>query len=252
MGTAMTFDHCTTFEQLAKEGPIELHGLRKFAGDDLRFAKRMAEARMRCATIEEAIREAGESNESHNAQALLHFATQASTCTGCGLSDTRTKTVFSRGDGLSGLLVVGEAPGADEDASGVPFIGKSGQSLDKMLLDVGIDPAKVYVCNVVKCRPPKNRVPAVAEIAACSGFLLRQIQLVKPRVIVTLGATAGRAVLGAEKWPGMVAIRGQWQRGLEADVMPTFHPAYLFRVPKAKVEALEDMKAVAAKLGQLR
>ena len=185
----------------------------------------------------------------HNAQALIHLATSASACTGCGLSDTRTKTVFSRGDGSSGLVVVGEAPGADEDQSGVPFCGKSGGALDKMLVDVGLDPATVYVCNVVKCRPPKNRVPAVAEIAACQGFLFRQIQLVKPRVILTLGATAGRAVLGPEKWPGMVAIRGKWQRALEADVMPTFHPAYLFRVPNAKADALQDMRAVAAKLG---
>lgn len=178
-------------------------------------------------------------------QALVHLEAMVSTCQGCGLAETRNKTAFSRGDGSSGLVVVGEAPGADEDEQGVPFVGSSGKMLDKMLTTVGLDPATVYVCNVVKCRPPKNRVPQVAEIAACSGYLFRQIQLVKPKVILTLGQTAGRATLGPEKWPGMIEVRGKWQRALDADVMPTFHPAYLFRMPSAKAAFQEDLQAVA-------
>jgi DNA polymerase len=183
-------------------------------------------------------------------QALVHLQTLVSSCQGCGLAETRNKTAFSRGDGSSGLVVVGEAPGADEDEQGVPFVGSSGRSLDKMLVEAGIDPATVYVCNVVKCRPPKNRVPQVVEIAACSGYLFRQIQLVKPRVILTLGQTAGRTVLGSDKWPGMVEARGHWRRALNADVLPTFHPAYLFRVPSAKAAMGEDMRSVAERIAE--
>lgn len=178
-------------------------------------------------------------------QALVHLQAMVSSCQGCGLAETRNKTAFSRGDGSSGLVIVGEAPGADEDEQGVPFVGSSGKMLDRMLTTVGLDPATVYICNVVKCRPPKNRVPQVAEIAACSGYLFRQIQLVKPRVILTLGQTAGRAILGGEKWPGMIEIRGKWQKALDANVMPTFHPAYLFRVSSAKAAFQEDLQAVA-------
>ena len=185
-------------------------------------------------------------------QALVHLRTMVSACQMCGLGETRTNTVFSRGDGSSGLVVVGEAPGADEDATGTPFVGSSGKVLDKALTSVGIDPAKAYVCNVVKCRPPKNRVPQVAEIAACSGYLFRQIQLIKPRVILTLGTTAGRAILGAEKWPGMVSIRGKWQAALDSAVMPTFHPAYLFRVSSARAAFEEDLRAVAERLTVVR
>lgn len=182
-------------------------------------------------------------------QALVHLQAMVSNCRMCSLADTRTLTAFSRGNGSSGLCIVGEAPGEDEDEQGVPFVGSSGKMLDKMLTSVGLDPSTVYIANVVKCRPPKNRVPQVAEIAACSGYLFRQIQLVKPKVILTLGQTAGRAILGGEKWPGMISIRGKWQRALDADVMPTFHPAYLLRVPSAKPAVYEDMKAVAVKLG---
>ena len=185
-------------------------------------------------------------------QALGHLRSMVSTCTMCGLAETRLNTVFSRGDGSSGLVVVGEAPGADEDATGTPFVGASGKVLDKALTSVGIDPTKVYVANVVKCRPPQNRVPQVVEIAACSGYLFRQIQLVKPRVILTLGQTAGRAILGAEKWPGMVDIRGKWQAALDAAVMPTFHPAYLFRVSSARAAFEEDSRAVAERLTLVR
>ena len=185
-------------------------------------------------------------------QALGHLRTMVLTCRMCGLGETRLNTVFSRGDGSSGLVVVGEAPGADEDASGTPFVGSSGKVLDKALTSVGIDPKTTYVCNVVKCRPPQNRVPQVVEISACSGYLFRQIQLVKPRVILTLGQTAGRAILGAEKWPGMVDIRGKWQAALDAAVMPTFHPAYLFRVSSARAAFEEDFRAVAERLTLVR
>lgn len=185
-------------------------------------------------------------------QALRHLRVMAENCCCCGLGNTRMNTVFSRGDGSSGLVVVGEAPGAEEDATGVPFVGSSGKVLNKALAFVGIDPAKAYVCNVVKCRPPKNRVPQVIEIAACSGYLFRQIQLVRPRVILTLGTTAGRAILGAEKWPGMVSIRGKWQAALDSAVMPTFHPAYLFRVSSARAAFEEDLRAVAERLTVVR
>ncbi len=170
-------------------------------------------------------------------------------CTKCGLSQHRKQTVFARGDGSSGVCFVGEGPGADEDAQGLPFVGKAGQLLDRMIEAMGLTRDEVYVCNVVKCRPPDNRKPEPDEMAACMPYLNEQLDLVAPRVIVALGATAVQGLFGTTE--GITRLRGKWKtyRG-QIDVMPTFHPAYLLRNPAAKREVWEDLQDVLRRIGR--
>ncbi len=170
-------------------------------------------------------------------------------CTRCGLSQHRKQTVFARGTGSSGVCFVGEGPGADEDAAGLPFVGAAGQLLDKMIAAMGLGRDEVYVCNVVKCRPPDNRKPELDEMAACIPYLNEQLDLIQPRVIVALGATAVQGLLGTTE--GITRLRGRWQqyRG-QIDVMPTFHPAYLLRTPSAKREVWDDLQEVLRRVGR--
>ncbi|GAC1353057.1 MAG: uracil-DNA glycosylase [Polyangiales bacterium] len=168
-------------------------------------------------------------------------------CTRCALHETRTQTVFARGSALAELMFVGEGPGAEEDAQGLPFVGKAGQLLDKMIEAMGLSPPNVYVANIVKCRPPGNRKPEPVEMETCEGYLHEQIALVQPKVIVALGATA---VEGLLKVSGITKLRGSWRlyRGA-IPVMPTFHPAYLLRNPPAKREVWADLQEVMKRLG---
>jgi uracil-DNA glycosylase family 4 len=177
------------------------------------------------------------------------LAREVSGCTRCGLHARRTQTVFARGSGSSGLCFVGEGPGADEDAEGLPFVGKAGQLLDRMIVAMGLSRDDVYVCNIVKCRPPDNRKPEPEEMAACIPYLHEQLELVQPEVIVALGATAVQGLLGTTE--GITRLRGRWKlyRGKIA-VMPTFHPAYLLRTPAAKREVWEDLKAVLRQMNR--
>jgi uracil-DNA glycosylase len=170
-------------------------------------------------------------------------------CTKCGLSQHRKQTVFARGTGSSGVCFVGEGPGADEDAQGLPFVGKAGQLLDRMIEAMGLGRDEVYVCNVVKCRPPDNRKPELEEMAACLPYLNEQLELIQPRVIVALGATAVQGLFGTTE--GITRLRGKWKtyRG-QIDVMPTFHPAYLLRTPAAKREVWDDLQDVLRKIGR--
>lgn len=170
-------------------------------------------------------------------------------CTKCSLHLGRTQTVFSRGTGSSGLCFVGEGPGADEDAQGFPFVGAAGQLLDKMIEAMGLERDEVYICNIVKCRPPENRKPAPEEMSACSAFLERQLALINPQVIVALGATAALGLLGDTR--GITKIRGKFRlyQGKIA-VMPTFHPAYLLRNPGAKREVWTDLQQVLKHMGR--
>lgn len=181
--------------------------------------------------------------------ALSSLQAEVAACEACGLHATRTQTVFARGQGTVGVCFVGEGPGADEDAQGLPFVGKAGQLLDKMIGAMGLDRDEVYIANIVKCRPPKNRKPEVDEMSACVGYLRRQLDLVQPEVIVALGATAVQGLLGTSQ--GITRMRGNWKlyEGRIA-VMPTFHPAYLLRSPAAKREVWEDLKAVLRHLGR--
>jgi len=174
-------------------------------------------------------------------------------CTQCQLHATRTNTVFSRGSIEAKLCFVGEAPGADEDAQGVPFVGRAGQLLDRMIQAMGLDPATdVYVCNIIKCRPPGNRRPEPDEVAKCIPYLHEQIVHNNPKVIVALGNTAVAALLGTKL--GITKVRGTWKlyRG-KTLVMPTYHPSYLLRPgpaqSEAKRQAWEDLQLVMKELG---
>jgi uracil-DNA glycosylase family 4 len=181
------------------------------------------------------------------------IAAEASACTKCGLSESRTNVVFARGNQEAKLVFIGEAPGADEDAQGLPFVGRAGQLLDKMIQAMGLDPAKdVYVCNIVKCRPPGNRTPTPAEIGTCIPYLHEQLAAIDPKVIVAMGNTAVGSLLGTKL--GITKVRGQWKlyRG-KFPVMPTYHPSYLIRPSaqqiEAKKQAWEDLQAVMKELG---
>ena len=144
-------------------------------------------------------------------------------------------------------MFVGEGPGADEDATGEPFIGKAGQLLNNMVGAMGLTREQVYVANIVKCRPPQNRVPEPVEANTCSQFLLQQIDIVQPEVIVALGATAASYLLGVKQ--SLSSLRGEWQSCRGAKVAVTFHPAYLLRDPRQKAEAWKDLQRVMAELG---
>jgi uracil-DNA glycosylase len=170
-------------------------------------------------------------------------------CTKCALHAGRTQTVFARGTGSARLCFVGEGPGADEDAQGFPFVGKAGQLLDRMIVAMGMTRDEVYVCNIVKCRPPDNRKPEPAEMAACLPYLKEQLELVGPEVIVALGATAVQGLFGTTE--GITRMRGRWKLyGGRIPVMPTFHPAYLLRTPSAKREVWDDLQAVLRQMGR--
>lgn len=153
---------------------------------------------------------------------------EASACTRCPLAEGRTQVVFGTGDPAADLLFVGEAPGAEEDRQGLPFVGRSGQLLDRFLFEeVGMTRAQCYIANVVKCRPPGNRNPTPTEIAACRPYLDRQIELIDPKVIVTLGNFAARLLLDTQL--GITKLRGQTYPFGDAVLVPTVHPAYVLR-----------------------
>lgn len=184
------------------------------------------------------------------ARDLDELERQVAGCTRCRLHEGRTQTVFARGTGTLRVCFVGEGPGAEEDAQGLPFVGAAGQLLDRMIAAMGLVRDEVYVCNIVKCRPPGNRKPELDEMAACRPFLVRQLELVDPEVIVALGATAVGGLLGTNE--GITRLRGTFRlyRGAVA-VMPTFHPAYLLRNPDAKRQVWEDLRLVLRQIGRV-
>jgi uracil-DNA glycosylase family 4 len=163
-------------------------------------------------------------------------------CTRCKLHAGRTKIVFGEGNPQARLMFVGEGPGADEDVTGRPFVGRAGQLLDKIIAAIGYKRQEVYIGNVVKCRPPGNRTPENDEVNTCEQFLFRQIALIKPKVIVALGSPAFQCLCRTKE--SITRARGQFREWNGIQVMPTFHPAYLLRSPDKKREAWEDMKIV--------
>ncbi len=174
----------------------------------------------------------------------LHADIEA--CDRCGLCRHIRHKVPGQGDGNADLMFIGEGPGAEEDLQGLAFVGAAGQLLTKMIAAIGMTRDQVYICNVVKCRPPQNRVPAPDETAACLSFLRAQFALVKPKVIVLLGATAARAVLGDQV--RITRDRGQWVEKKGVWFMPTYHPAALLRDESKKRDAWHDLQAVKEKL----
>jgi len=168
-------------------------------------------------------------------------------CKRCRLCERRTNIVFGDGNGKAELVFIGEGPGHDEDVQGLPFVGRAGKLLTQMIEAMGLQRRDVYICNVVKCRPPENRAPEKDEIAICSPFLLRQLDVIQPKVIVCLGAVALKALLGAER--GITHLRGQWLEYRGTRLMPTYHPAYLLRNPSAKSDVWKDLQKVMNVLG---
>ncbi len=164
-------------------------------------------------------------------------------CTRCHLHKTRTNLVFGAGNPEAKVMFVGEAPGADEDAQGVPFVGRAGQLLNRVLEMIGMPREEVYIANILKCRPPNNRTPAPEEIAGCMPFLLRQIEAIKPTVICALGAVAMNALMG-RKMP-ITKVRGTTLKTPHGyTLVPTFHPAYLLRNPNEKKKFIQDLQMV--------
>ena len=175
---------------------------------------------------------------------LLAIREDIGDCTRCKLhTQGRTQVVYGTGNPQARLMFVGEAPGADEDIQGEPFVGRAGQLLTKIIQSIGLERADVYIANVIKCRPPGNRNPEPDEVATCRPFLFRQIDTIRPRVIVALGTHAAHALLEVET--PISRLRGQvhpFRHG--ASLVPTFHPAYLLRSPDRKRDVWEDMKKV--------
>src|SRR5246127_2845996 len=161
-------------------------------------------------------------------------------CTRCKLHRGRTKLVFGDGNPKADLVFVGEGPGRDEDMQGLPFVGRAGKLLTQMIEAMGLERQDVYICNVVKCRPPENRMPEGDEVSTCSPFLLRQLEVISPKVIVCLGAVAAKTLLRTNR--GISQFRGQWLDYRGSKLMATYHPAYLLRNPNAKGEVWKDLQ----------
>jgi DNA polymerase len=181
------------------------------------------------------------------AEALAVVRTDLGECTRCKLHKGRITLVFGTGNAEARLMFVGEGPGAEEDEQGLPFVGRAGQLLTQIIKAMGLERQDVYIANVVKCRPPGNRNPEPDEIEQCEPFLMRQMDVIKPAVVVALGKFAAQTLLRTAE--PISKIRGRFHQVGDTHVMPTFHPSYLLRNPAAKREVWEDMKAV---MGLLR
>lgn len=192
--------------------------------------------------------------ERDSGAALQQFARDCTGCRRCPLAEGRQQVVVSRGNPRAALMVIGEGPGAQEDATGSPFVGRAGQLLDRMLASVGLDSNRdAYICNVVKCRPPDNRKPTPQEMAACLPWLLQQVELVQPKLVLLAGATAVEGVLGIKG--GITRLRGQWHPWQGRWCLPIFHPSYLLRNPSRepdtpKWHTWQDLQEVRRRLDQ--
>ena len=187
---------------------------------------------------------------------MTQLAQHCNQCHRCGLGDSRTHAVVGRGNLQAPIMIVGEAPGQNEDETGLPFVGKAGQLLEKILASVNLVPEQdIYIANVIKCRPPANRVPTTEEVAACKPYLLEQIRLVDPKIILLTGATSVRGLTGDKR--GITKIRGTWLEWEGRLCMPILHPAYLLRNPSREQGSpkwlmWQDIQAVRAKLEEIR
>jgi uracil-DNA glycosylase family 4 len=178
---------------------------------------------------------------------LLKIREDIGDCTRCKLHKGRNKIVFGDGNPKARLVFVGEAPGADEDKQGIPFVGRAGKLLTQMIEAMGLHRQDVYICNVVKCRPPDNRKPEDDEVSTCSPYLLRQLDVIEPKVLVCLGAVAAQTLLATNR--GISHFRGEWMDWHGHKLMATYHPAYLLRNPAAKADVWKDLQKVMAELG---
>jgi DNA polymerase len=188
-------------------------------------------------------------------QTMEQMKAHCDLCCRCDLGQSRTNAVIGRGSLTAPIMVVGEGPGQNEDETGLPFVGKAGQLLDKILASVHLTEADVFVCNIVKCRPPGNRAPTTEEANACKGYLMEQIRMVDPKIILLTGATALKELVGVKQ--GITKVRGQWMERDGRFYMPIFHPAYLLRnqsKEKGSPKWLmwQDIQAVRKKLDEIR
>ena len=181
------------------------------------------------------------------AAALQVIRDEMGDCTRCALHKGRHTIVFGVGNPAARLMFVGEGPGADEDAQGLPFVGRAGQLLNNMIVAMGLTREECYIANVVKCRPPGTRTPAPAEATTCSPFLFRQIDVIRPQVLVALGATAATYLLGARQ--PLAGLRGRVHAFRGASLIVTYHPAFLLRDPRQKKEAWADLQIAMKELG---
>lgn len=181
-------------------------------------------------------------------ETMNEVAAEIASCEKCTLSETRTNVVPGQGASSPEIMFVGEAPGADEDKQGQAFVGRAGKLLTKMIQAMGCERDEVFIGNILKCRPPNNRPPLPDEMETCMPYLKRQIAVLKPKVIVALGATAVKGLMGTTT--GITKLRGTWMSFEGIDLMPTYHPAYLLRNPPAKKEVWEDLKTVLRHLGR--
>ncbi len=197
----------------------------------------------------EPLTDAGEALSGHgNAHPTLTTLNEdIGDCTRCDLHRGRNNLVFGEGSENARLAFVGEGPGRDEDLAGRPFVGAAGQLLDKIIVAMGLARKEVYICNVVKCRPPNNRVPGDEERRICGQFLKRQLSILGPDIVVALGGTAAQYLLGRDEPLGK--LRGRFHKVDDLTIMPTYHPAYLLRNPSGKRPVWEDMQMVMATLG---
>lgn len=178
---------------------------------------------------------------------LVVLGREASACVKCRLSGTRTQVVWGVGNPNADLMFIGEAPGRDEDIKGEPFVGRAGQLLTEIIKAMKLTRDDVYIANVVKCRPPENRNPEPDELDACRPYIRRQVELIKPKVIVALGRIGLQSL--TEKAYSITSVRGSWLEYNGIKLMPTYHPAYLLRTPTAKKDVWADMKKVMVELG---
>lgn len=193
--------------------------------------------------------EVGQPEAGVEAPTLQQVRTQLGECTRCGLHASRKHLVFGAGSPRAELVFVGEAPGSEEDRQGEPFVGKAGQLLTRMIEAMGLTREDVYITNILKCRPPRNRDPEPDEVAACRDVLRQQIDAISPRLIVSLGNFATRTLLRVEA--GISSLRGRFHDYEGVPVMPTFHPSYLLRNPEAKRAVWQDLQQVMAEMDRM-
>jgi len=219
-----------------------LQDLQRWGVEDLHFDPNAAAALPLCSNLDPVVA----ATTACRAETLEEIRTDLGDCQRCSLGRTRTNIVFGSGNPKASLVFVGEGPGRREDEQGEPFVGEAGLLLNRILFAMGLEREDVYICNVIKCRPPQNRNPEADEIAACEPFLKRQLDAINPDVLVALGKFAAQTLL-EDKTP-ISKLRGEWRSYNGIDLMPTFHPAYLLRNPAHKRELWQDMKQVMQRL----
>lgn len=201
------------------------------------------------ATAKPLARQTSLSEKERRIQILEELKSEMLTCHKCSLAETRTHLVFGVGNPMTNLMFVGEAPGRDEDLQGEPFVGRAGQLLTKIIEAIGLKRSDVYIANVLKCRPPGNRSPLPEEIVLCMPYLLKQIEIIQPKVLCALGTFAAQTLLNTKAPVG--TLRGRFHDYKGIPMMVTFHPAYLLRNPNDKAKVWDDMKKVRDLLGEL-